>query len=161
MDGLRVPKKMEIFKFMWKEKRDKGGFREWNDACALRRPGQRQPMYVCMYVAFETNPQDYRRLSSSTACGLFRRGNCACLPVSLFSANRCNNRASTSFGLRWVFFFFLSPFADAISLGYQLICFTAQSCTYVYIAWHDSIVPFFLLFPYPCACGHALYGFNV
>ena len=112
-----------------------------------------------MYVAFEADPQDYCRLSSSTACGLFRRGNCAYLPVSLFSANRCNDGISTSFGLRWVFLFFLSPFADVISLGYQLACFAAQSCIYIIFVWHELIVLFFFfsgsLHAWACAlCFH-------
>ena len=116
-----------------------------------------------MYVAFKINPQGYRRLSSNTACGLFRHANCAYLPVSLFSANRCNSGMSTGFGLRWFFLFFLSPFADVVSLGYQLICLIAQSCTYVYIVWHGLILlSFFFLFSgslraWACAlCFHCL-----
>ena len=56
--------------------------------------------YTCMYVAFETNPQGYRQLSSSTARGFFRRINRAYLSVSLFPANRCNDGMGTSFELR-------------------------------------------------------------
>ena len=41
---------------------------------------------------------------------------------------------------------FLFRFADVISLGYQLICFAAQSCIYVYIVWHELILLLFLFF---------------
>ena len=117
-------------------------------------------MYVCMYVAFKNNPQVYRRLSSSTACGIFRRGNYAYLSVSLFSVNRFNDGMSTSFGLGWVSLFFLSPFADAASLDYPLIYFIAQSYTHVCLrgmVWSCS--SFILFFPGPCARGHALCAF--
>ena len=64
--------------------------------------------FVCMYAAFKTNTQGYRKLSSNTACGIFQRGNYTDLSVRQFAADGYNDGMSKSFGLRWISLIFLS-----------------------------------------------------
>ena len=63
---------------------------------------------LCTHAAFETNPQGYRWLSSNTARGVFRRGNCAHLSVRQFPTDRFNDGMAQFLGRDEFPFFSLS-----------------------------------------------------